>query len=895
MQLRLKTLTVCLLPLLLTACGGGDGGQSDAGSKTEKEAYPEPIGYYVDEETLGFYDYDKTGQPRSIRNDLNGSFSAMIQFGQSHVVNPKDNEKDHMPRLTTEKEALLLVTPTLEMGEVTELKAEIYQGTQLLRTIDLLEPSQIPASDQSNSDGRPIVQYSKRTWNAALKWDEVQPGLKIKIVDSANSRQGELFDKDIDFAAPGELVLYTMRLGVLTNAPVSSDHYMLEQPAKAGTDYFQTIPAARMLVVKYDDMKLDKVMMRDGVIYDAASAKEGDVYNGDLLNDIGRSNFSFGIHLANVGVTSASLESWEHSELTQSVMAHHVQGRYSNGDIIHGLIGTEGVVTLQSSVGNEFSHEIGHHYDLDDLDGEDEENNNRFWGSHHADSGWGYIAYRGKMRGNLNWKSTEFSDGSDGVPNFFDIYPYAWNAMSGGRGSSGISKYTHYTGHSTQTKIQPAYDRFVWDARSPTGYKKWNATTREMEVSQPKIPYSEKVWYNSADGNFLKPRMFGVPVYTIVGSYDPDAQTGLVYPAARGNWGNVFDLPQVDPTATPASCWLDVQFKSATQHIALAPQRVRSISVNKFHVNLAQRDKPEKVDLYCKKNSQAAVLLSSITIPSSTTPLAPYVEIGKAVGYSALKTIELPQLNQALIENKGKAVVRLSQEMVLMVDSYKNDKEQLSPDAQYELERYLEQQNQLYRLERWMNAYRADLVAEKPEAVAAFKAFVETIGLKENFNFPLETTLLSGTNHGETACLKVETLDGGKPNAFITGESACVADNSELWIYDIWGRIHSKQYMGQCLTIIESNINLMPCGPNSEKQQWSAEAAEQRIRQTSTNQCFDLENAELVNNRANLNRYGCVGGNNQKWTTPSVSDNLILTGLSDKNLTLAVNVFSKNN
>ncbi|WP_202743833.1 M66 family metalloprotease [Acinetobacter calcoaceticus] len=892
MQLQLKTLTVCLLPLLIAACGGGDDGRSDAGSKTEKEAYPEPIGF-IDEETLGFYDYDKTGQPRTIRNDLNGSFSAMIQFGQSHVVNPKDNEKDHMPRLTAEKEALLLVTPSLEMGELTELKAEIYQGTQLLRTIDLVEPSQIPASDQSNSDGRPVVQYSKRAWSTALKWDEVQPGLKIKIVDSANSRQGELFDKDIDFAAPGELVLFNMRLGLLTEPPVTANHYMLEHPAQAGTDYFQTIPAARMLVVTYDDMKLDKVMMSNGIFYDTTSAGAGSDNKGDLLDDIARSNFSTGIHLANMGATSASLKAWDNAKLTQSVMAYHVRGKYSNGDISHGNLGGRGTVTLFKSIGNEFSHEIGHNYGLGHFPGQD--GDNMFWTAHHADSGWGYSSLRNKMIGNLDWSKTELGDGGDGVPNFLNTYAYSWDAMSGGGPRGTISKYTHYTGYSTQTKIQPAFEQAVWDARSPTGYKKWNATTREMEVDQPKVPTDHKVWYNSADGNFLKPRMFGVPVYTILGSYDPDAQIGLIYPAARGNWGNVFDLPQVDPTATPASCWLNVQFKSTTQNIALAPARMETGSVNKFHVNLAQRDKPEKVDLYCKKDSQAAVLLSSITIPSSTTPLAPYVEIGKAVGYSALRTIELPQLNQALLENKGKAVVQLSQEMALLVDSYKNDKEQLSPDAQYELERYLEQQNQLYRLERWMNAYRADLVDEKPEAVAAFKAFVETIGLKDDFNFPFETTLLSGTKHGETACLKVETLDGGKPNAFITGESACVADNSELWIYDIWGRIHSKQYMGQCLTIIESNINLMPCGPNSEKQQWTAEAAEQRIRQTSTNQCFDLENAELVNNRANLNRYGCVGGNNQKWTTPSVSDNLILTGLSDKNLTLAVNVFSKNN
>ncbi|MED5659131.1 hypothetical protein, partial [Enterobacter hormaechei] len=76
--------------------------------------------------------------------------------------------------------------------------------------------------------------------------------------------------------------------------------------------------------------------------------------------------------------------------------------------------------------------------------------------------------------------------------------------------------------------IQPAFDRYVWDKNSPTGYKKWNATTRAMEVAQPKVPNSGNVWYDSADGNYLKPRLFGVPVYTILGGYDPVNQVGLI-------------------------------------------------------------------------------------------------------------------------------------------------------------------------------------------------------------------------------------------------------------------------------------------------------------------------------------------------------------------------------
>ncbi len=401
------------------------------------------------------------------------------------------------------------------MGDIQALQAEIYDGQKRLRTIDLIEPTRIPASDQSNADGRPKVSYSKRAWSAALNWDEIRAGLNIRIIDPANNRAGDLPAENIDFAVPGELVLHNIRLGLLTEPPKSTGHYMLLEPAKAGTDYFQTIPAARMVVAKYDDLKLDKVMVASGVIYDAASDTTGDVYSGDMRENTAKSTFGVGINLANWGITSASMASQEQPQLTQSVVAHHARGKYSNGDVTHGLSGGNGMLTLIDSIGNEFSHEIGHHYGLGHYPGS--VGDNMFWAAHHADSGWGYIAFRNKMRGNLNWTSTKLSDGKNGVPNFLNQYAYGWDAMSGGGSASSISKYTHYTGYSTYSKIQPAFDRHVWDESSPTGYKKWNTITRQMEVSQPKVPSSKNVWYNSKDGNYLKPRLFGVPVYTILG------------------------------------------------------------------------------------------------------------------------------------------------------------------------------------------------------------------------------------------------------------------------------------------------------------------------------------------------------------------------------------------
>lgn len=865
---------------------GGGGNTETPSIPPVVEKYPEPRKNIIDESVLGFYDYDKLGLPRLLRNDLNGSFAAMLQFAQSHVVNPKNNEKDSMPRLTTEKDALLLVTPLAEMGDLQKLQVEIYQGNQLLRTVKLKEPSRIAASDQSNTDGRPPVSYSKRAWTVALKWSEIRAGLHLRVVDPLNNRSGDLTADNIDLAAPGELVVQNIRLGLLTDPPKSTGHYMLLEPAKAGTDYFQTIPAARMIVTKYEDLKLNKVMVASGVIYDSASATTGDVYSGDMRENTAKSTFGVGINLANWGITSASMASQEQPQITQSVVAHYARGKYSNGEATHGLSGGNGMLTLIDSVGNEFSHEIGHHYGLGHYPGS--VGDNMFWAAHHADSGWGYIAFRNKMRGNLNWTTTNLGDGANGVPNFLNKYAYGWDAMSGGATASSISKYTHYTGYSTYLKIQPAFDRYVWDATSPTGYKKWNAITRMMEVAQPKTPNSSNVWYNRADGNYLKPRMFGVPVYTILGGYDPEAQVGLVYPAAKGNWGNVFDLPQANPNTVTASCWLNVQFASASQNIALAPQRMNSNSnANKFHVNFAQSDAPQQVNLYCKKANQAAVLLSSTSIPVSTVALAPAVEIGKEAEYSALRAIELPQLEQALVENKNKPVVNLSTDAKLLFDSYRTFKDQLSPDAQNEIVRYTQQQIKLYRLNRWINVYRSDLTNLNADALAAFRAFVEKLELKGDLNFASSTSLLNRTN-----CLKAEKLANGDLNAFISGSTGCVGDDSEKWNYDALGKIHNKQYIDQCLTTTAGNvINLTPCS-STGSQVWELDTTAQAIKQS--NQCFDLEGGYLTNNRARLIRYRCTSGANQKWTIPVMNNSLVLAGLSAKNLVLAAKVLQSN-
>lgn len=896
MNYPLHILSLCIASILLSACGGGGGsseGANNSGSSTDtttpsQPQYLEPTKDVVDGNALGFYDYDAMSSTRTIRSDLTGSFQGMVQFAQAHVVDPSGNEAKKMPRLTSEREALLLVTPSSAMGDIQGLELEIYQDGLFVRKVKLDDPSQIPLSDQSNQDQRPQVLYSKRAWSTKLNWNEVKSGLKLKLVDTTG-RVGELFETQIDFAAPGVLVLNNIRLGLLTDPPVSTGHYMLLEPEKAGTDYFQTIPASEMIVAKYDDMKLNRVMVANGTIYDTSSSVEGGVYSGDMRENVAKSTFSVGINLANWGVTSASMASQEQPQLTESVIVHHARGKYSNGDQTHGLSGGNGMLTLIDSIGNEFSHEIGHHYGLGHYPGAVETKDqptNYFWSAHHADSGWGYISFRNKMRGNLNWKSTNLGDGSNGVPNFLKLYPYSWDAMAGGYTASSISQFTHYTGYSASLKIQPHFNREMWNASSPTGYTKWNATTRKMEVVQPRVPNSSKVWYNRADGNYLKPRLFGVPVYTILGGYDPENQVGLLYPAARSNWGNVFDLPETNAAVTQAACWLNIRSVSGNKTVGLAPNRMDSTNslANKLHVNLAIADQPQHVDLYCKKANQAEKLLSSIDIPSYAEAMKPAVKIGRENGYEALRKIELPSFEQELLAQSGQPIVALSAHTELMYDSYRTNPHGLSVTAQQVLAQYSDQQQKIYRLNRWMNVYAQDLVANNVAAKSALASFIQGLGLETTTLMNQQSTLLNRTN-----CLKVEKVTSGQYNPYISGSTGCVNDDSEKWILDALGRIHSKLAIDQCLTSNGSGnkITLATCSTKLSSQIWTMAADTQSIRQG--NQCFDLNKGYLVDNRADLIRYSCTNGANQKWSMLTPNTNLILSYLKPKNLTVLVN------
>ena len=810
----------------------------------------------------GFYDKDKAGQPRTVRNDLGGSLPGMVQFAQSHTVDPAGNEARSMPRLTAEREALLLVTPDPALGEVEGLQVQVTLNGQSKGTLALRHPNLVPRSDYANRDGRTDYVYSRRAWTAVLPWDWVQPGMELRVSDG-KGRTGSLAARAIDFAGAGELVLHSVRLGMLTD-PHTGDHWFRSNPAEAATDYLQTVPAARITAAYYEDVKLSQVMVATGVIYTDKSATNGDVYSGDMREDTGKSTFSVGINLANWGVTSSGMRSQEQPQVTQNVVMHHARGVYANGVANHGLSGGNSILTLINSSGNEFSHEIGHHYGLSHYPGRVQGND--FWAGNHHDSGWGYIGYRKRMRANIHWTAAR-TDHLPGMAELDGIYTFTPDAMAGGSFASSLSRYTHYTGYSTQTRIQPAFDRAVFAPESSTGYKRWNATTRAMEENLPQTPKSNNVWYNGT--SFAAPRLQGVPVVTLLGGYDPDTNKALIYPALRSNWGHVFKLPeQAVDTSVARACWLQVDFASGhQQRIALAGKRMQAGLVNKLHVNLAQSEQPQRAELLCQSKDQAAPeSLYVLQIPTQQPAMAAPVVVGKQAGYQALRQVELPKLETALQAQAGRKVMALTGADQLMFDSWGDNAQGLSGNAQLQLNRYQQQQQQAQRLSRWISAYATALDAGERQAQTALLNFIQTLGLGAQPLIPDGQAMTMPNGN----CLQRVGAE-----LRVAAKSLCQGTADEQWVLDGRGSIRSRSNLSLCVTDQggSSAVKLQSCDVRNDAQVWDTNTPKRISR---GGRCLDLNGGYLTNNIGTLITYNCTGGANQQWAGLVMSDSMAL-------------------
>ncbi|WP_116963438.1 M66 family metalloprotease [Fastidiosibacter lacustris] len=519
--------------------------------------------------------------------NLEGDFAGEVSFNQSHLVYPQATKFDR-PILIANRGALLMFRPVDQNRNYT-YKVFINGFEAKLNT-----PDEFYTTDQPLYMNGPNLIYSNSTWSIYIPAEYIHGFPKVRIV---RSDAKEAQTQTLDISAPMEQVLINIEIGMLT--PPKKINTWIQDPARMGIDFFQKTLISKLTISEYEPVFWKKITMPDGKIYTEQSNDTGGVYSGDLRENIGKSLISTGIRMANIGINDTAGSSQESSSRFKQTVVHTSVGKYQNGVVVHGLSGGGGQLTLDSTVGNQFTHELGHDYGLGHYPG-------GLQSIQSTEAGWGYDSFRKKMLTNLIWTSK----GSACIPNyqpctlpFEGLYQFNTDAMAGGDISGGISLFTQYTPYSAKIIQGELQKRHVLDENSPSVYLLWNKETRMMEQAPHSI--------------YVKPEKIGVAVMTLVGYYDPEGKIqGYIYPPMYGNWGNVFK-----PSAKKTNCSLNLTTeKGEVISYPLYDKRRSVKEMNKFHINISSEIDYKRVDLECKDGVSEYVLSKVITESKPNLP-----------------------------------------------------------------------------------------------------------------------------------------------------------------------------------------------------------------------------------------------------------------------------------
>ncbi|WP_231565413.1 M66 family metalloprotease [Vibrio hyugaensis] len=535
------------------------------------------------------------------------------------------------------------------------------------------------------------IGYAKGYWSADLPKEWLISGLTLTF--NNNGKKG--FLNNIKVGAPTELLIHTIDVGMLIE-PRGQFHFQKDKEAQR--EYFETAPVSKLVVSEYEPVYFNEVMLPDGTLLVDYDPSEGGWHSGTMRQRIGKELISIGINNANYGIhSSVGVGESDNPYLAAQLTAHNSRGRYSNGTVTHGGSGGAGMVTLDSSIGNEFSHEVGHNYGLghypDGFDGSVHKP------AHMNNSTWGWDSSNNVFIPNFAPQSNNAATCYEGrcVPAFNGLFSFGKDAMAGGWAMYNAQRFTLYTPYSMHFIQKNLESKAVFDQTSSTGFRKWNDVTERMEEYTHKIdilevtavepwnanseyiaslfnkidkvdlstwnghwarniaipdasesnqgkvftfnsdagyhsyleingkqitvPYGSRLVYVSDGQSWIKdgeyksrearqPKEFGVPVTTLVGYYDPEAElNSYIFPALHGSYGYVYQDDK--STLSPNDCKLEVE----TAHgevlkYALKNTRRNANNMNKFHVNIARADNPVNASVICNEKVLDSELIS---------------------------------------------------------------------------------------------------------------------------------------------------------------------------------------------------------------------------------------------------------------------------------------------
>lgn len=368
------------------------------------------------------------------------------------------------------------------------------------------------------------IVYATDAWSGVMPAEWILPGISLEF--SQGGLTGKL--SDLQVGAPTQLLIHTIDVGMLTTP---RNEFAFANDPQAHREYFQTVPTSKLIVGQYAPLHLKEVMLPDGTLLTDADPGNGGWHEGTMRQHIGKELISHGIDNANYGINCTAGEGEQsHPYVAAQLAAHNNRGKYANGLQVHGGSGGGGIVTLDNSLGNELSHEVGHNYGLGHyVDG--------FNGSVHRpadqnNSTWGWDADKNRFIPNFAMKRSGRDTCVEGqCQEPFDGRSYGLDAMAGGEPMSGMNRFTLYTPN-TASIIQTFLEsKAIFDARSQTGFSKWNPLTSRMD------PYEHRVNVGRQTDAPIKD-LSEQSLTTLLGEYDR-----VKISMADGNWKAEIPVP----------------------------------------------------------------------------------------------------------------------------------------------------------------------------------------------------------------------------------------------------------------------------------------------------------------------------------------------------------------
>jgi len=126
---------------------------------------------------------------------------------------------------------------------------------------------------------------------------------------------------------------------------------------------------------------------------------------------------------------------------------------------------------------------------------------------------------------------------------------------------------------------------------------------------------------NNANGKKV-PRLYRVPVTTIVGYYDPNPSRSLqsyIFPAMHGAYGFVYPDDGGAGDGSTYDCELVVKTNNSGSLVFKLMTSIDSKGMNKFHVNVATEEQPYEALIYCQNKLRASRALDGPKGPLTYT------------------------------------------------------------------------------------------------------------------------------------------------------------------------------------------------------------------------------------------------------------------------------------